>query len=125
MAELLREEGISLDLSHMNHRSADALLALLPDGVVATHSNCYTLAPHGRNLTDDQIRALIEKKGLIGINFYPPFLSGKQQADMEDILLHIRYLERLAARQSLRSAAISMALRQRPTGSPRWGICRL
>ena len=95
VAELLREEGISLDLSHMNHRSADALLALLPDGVVATHSNCYTLAPHGRNLTDDQIRDIKEKKGLIGINFYPPFLSGKQQADMEDILLHIRYLERL------------------------------
>lgn len=98
VALLLREEGISLDLSHLNHRSADALLDLLPDGVVATHSNSFSLVPHPRNLTDDQIRALIEKKGLIGINFYPPFLSSEEEASVEDVLLHIRYMERLGGR---------------------------
>lgn len=98
VALMLREEGISLDLSHLNHRSADGLLDLLPDGVVATHSDCFSLMPHPRNLTDDQIRALIQKKGLIGINFYPPFLSDEDEATLEDVRLHIRHIERFGGK---------------------------
>ncbi len=101
VAQLLREEGISLDLSHLNHRSADELLELLPDGVVATHSNCYALADHPRNLTDGQIRALIERRGLMGINFYPPFLTNQKNAYISDILLHIRHVMALGGREIL------------------------
>ncbi len=101
VALLLREEGISLDLSHLNHRSADELLALLPDHVVATHSNCYALADHPRNLTDSQIQALIERRGLMGINFYPPFLTNKKTAYISDILLHIRHVLNLGGKEIL------------------------
>ncbi len=101
VALILREEGISLDLSHLNHRSADALLELLPDGVVATHSNCFSLTPHPRNLTDAQIKALIEKGGLIGLNFYPPFLTDEEEASIEDLMLHLRYIERLGGQRVL------------------------
>ena len=100
-ALMLREAGITVDLSHMNHRSADEVLELLPDHVAATHSNCYGLVDHPRNLTDDQIKALIRKKGLMGINFYPPFLSKKKNAYIEDILLHIRYVLSLGGREIL------------------------
>lgn len=116
VALLLREEGISLDLSHLNHRSADALLDLLPDGVVATHSNCYTLTPHGRNLTDDQIRGLAEKSGLIGVNFYPPFLTGNQRAEISDVLLHIRYLERLGAKDAIAFGSDFDGIESTPAG---------
>ncbi len=101
VALILREEGISLDLSHLNHRSADALLELLPDGVVATHSNCCSLTPHPRNLTDEQIKALIRKNGLIGLNFYPPFLTDEEEATIEDLMLHLRYIERLGGQKVL------------------------
>ncbi len=101
VALLLREEGIVLDLSHLNHRSADDLLALLPDGVVATHSNCYALADHPRNLTDGQIKALIARKGLMGINFYPPFLTNRSFATVSDILLHIRHVLNLGGEEIL------------------------
>lgn len=101
VALLLREEGISLDLSHLNHHSADDLLELLPCGVVATHSDCYALADHPRNLTDGQIRALIERKGLMGINFYPPFLTTKKNAYISDILLHIRHVMAMGGKDIL------------------------
>jgi len=101
VALMLREQGISLDLSHLNHRSADELLELLPHGVVATHSNCYSLMPHPRNLTDGQLRRLIEKQGLVGINFYPPFLTHDDQATLADVYLHIRYIERLGGQKIL------------------------
>ena len=100
-ALLLREEGISLDLSHLNRRSADALLDLLPNGVVATHSNCLSLCGHPRNLADDQILALKEKKGLMGINFYPPFLKAEGETSIQDILAHLSYVEKLGASEIL------------------------
>ena len=101
MALQLRAAGISLDLSHLNRRSADELLELLPGGVVATHSNSFTLADHPRNLTDEQIKELIRQEGLVGVNFYPPFLSGKSNANIQDILLHIRYIHRLGGENIL------------------------
>ncbi|MBQ6824780.1 MAG: membrane dipeptidase [Clostridia bacterium] len=100
-ALLLRDAGITVDLSHLNHRSADDVLALLPDHVAATHSNCYGLVGHPRNLTDEQIKGLIEKNGLMGINFYPPFLTAKKSAYIEDILLHIRYVLALGGKEIL------------------------
>ena len=43
--------------------------------VVATHSCCRAIAEHPRNMTDDMIRALAAKGGVIQINFYPVFLD--------------------------------------------------
>ncbi len=100
-ALLLNEAGISVDLSHLNRRSADALLDLLPDGIVATHSNCLSLCGHPRNLADDQILALKEKKGLMGINFYPPFLTESEEATIADVLAHIHHVEQLGAGEIL------------------------
>lgn len=96
VALLLYEWGISIDISHLNHRSANEMLALLPDGVVATHSNCFSLVDHPRNLTDDQIKSIISKNGLIGLNFYPPFIKGKKVSS-EDVLSHLEHLEGLGA----------------------------
>ena len=41
----------------------------------ASHSNCRALAPHTRNLTDEMIRALSERGGIAGLNYYAPFLD--------------------------------------------------
>lgn len=98
VVKLLRECGISVDISHLNFRSADEILELLSDGVVATHSNCYSLMNHPRNLKDHQIKELIRKEGLIGLNFYPPFLRG-ETADSEDVLKHLTYLEALGGEE--------------------------
>lgn len=117
-ALLLREVGISVDISHMNRRSADELLALLPDGVVATHSNCYSLAAHPRNLADDQIQALIEKRGLMGINFFPPFLTQKKNAYITDILQHIRHVLNLGGREILAFGSDFDGIEETPVDLP-------
>src|SRR5665213_2505908 len=56
--------------------------------VVATHSSVKAIAPHVRNLDDDQIRALANKGGTIGINFANLFLRPDMQSN-EDTSLDI------------------------------------
>ncbi|MBQ7090746.1 MAG: membrane dipeptidase [Clostridia bacterium] len=97
----LAEAGIALDLSHLNWESADALLAMPEVSVVATHSNCYTLSPQKRNLTDGQIKALIDREALLGINFYPPFLNRGGEASIRDVLAHIRHVLELGGEEIL------------------------
>lgn len=59
---------------------------------VATHSNCYQLCPHPRNLSDNQIKELIKRDGMIGINFFPLFLTTEDEATIADILRHIEHI---------------------------------
>lgn len=65
---------ICTDLSHINDKGFYKAVEL-SDFPVATHSNCRKICPNKRNLTDEQLKLIAEKKGLIGICFYPEFLG--------------------------------------------------
>lgn len=90
--ELLRQmdrRGILADVSHLNLRGFWDVVehAQLPP--VASHSNLRTLCDHRRNLYADQVRAIIECGGFIGINFYSDFLAQGRPATLEDVWRHI------------------------------------
>ncbi len=94
--ELLRQMntlGITLDLSHLNERcfwESVELTDLIP---VATHSNSRTLVDHPRNLRDEQLRAISDRGGVIGVVFYGKFLrKGESCATLEDIYAHIDHI---------------------------------
>lgn len=95
VALLLRDTGLTVDISHLNHRSTDQMLELLPDHVVATHSNCYALKAHPRNITDAQIKELIRRDGLMGVNFCYHFLSAPDDAKISDLIDHFRHILKL------------------------------
>lgn len=67
--------GMLVDVSHVSDETFYDVLKYSSKPVVATHSCCRALADHPRNMTDDMIRALAEKGGVIQINFYPVFLD--------------------------------------------------
>jgi membrane dipeptidase len=100
VALMLRNEGITVDVSHLNHRSTDEMLEILPDHVIATHSNCYALKEHPRNLTDSQIKELILRGGLIGVNFCHHFLSAPEDARVSDIVEHIAHIIELGGEKA-------------------------
>lgn len=70
----LNEEKIGCDLSHTNKSSFFAALELA-QYPIASHSNAYSIVPHRRNLTDEQLTLLAQKGGLIGLCFYPVFIG--------------------------------------------------
>ena len=67
--------GMLVDVSHLSDSSFYDVLACSDKPVVATHSCCRALADHPRNMTDDMIRELARRGGVIQINFYPVFLD--------------------------------------------------
>lgn len=64
------------DLSHLNEKSFYSAIEIA-EYPLATHSNCKSICPHQRNLTDAQLRLIGEKGGVVGICFYPEFLGGE------------------------------------------------
>ena len=68
--------GMLVDVSHISDEAFYDVLKYSTRPVVASHSCCRALAGHQRNMTDDMIRALADKGGVIQVNFYPVFLDG-------------------------------------------------
>ena len=64
-----------VDVSHLSEAAFWEIIESVDLPIVASHSNCRAVCSHQRNLTDEQIQALIQRKGLIGINFVPYFVS--------------------------------------------------
>lgn len=88
----MRQRHIAVDVSHLNVRG---VFDLLEDGVqppMASHSCVYSLCHHDRNLTDDQLRALFEAGGFVGVNFFPGFLSNDGVADIDRVIDHMAYM---------------------------------
>ena len=69
--------GMLVDVSHISDSAFYDVLACSTKPVVATHSSCRALADHPRNMTDDMIRELAARGGVIQINFYPVFLDSE------------------------------------------------
>jgi len=77
----MNELGMVVDLSHAGERSFFDALETTSRPVIASHSGCKVLHGHQRNLTDEQLRALKQNRGVVGIVFCVPFLSEAGQAE--------------------------------------------
>jgi membrane dipeptidase len=78
--ELLREmerQSVILDTSHMAEESFFQAVDSFSGRIIATHSNCRALIPTDRHLTDEMIRAIIEREGVIGVVLFNKFLSAE------------------------------------------------
>lgn len=85
-----------IDVSHMNEKAFWDTASLSTAPLVATHSNAHALCPQPRNLTDDQLRAIRDSGGMVGVNFGNAFLRSDGQrttnTPLSDIAKHIDHL---------------------------------
>lgn len=61
--------GMLLDMTHLSDQSFWQALELYDGPLLASHNNCRALVPHQRQFSDDQLRAIIERDGVIGAAF--------------------------------------------------------
>jgi membrane dipeptidase len=85
------------DTSHLAEESFWQLLELASGPVMASHSNCRAFVPTDRQLSDEMIKALVKRGGVVGMNFYDKFLLapdeyGKRRATLADLIRHIKHI---------------------------------
>jgi membrane dipeptidase len=90
------ELNIMIDLSHLNEAGFWDVVRNSNAPLVATHSNAHAITEHSRNLTDDQLRAIADSDGMVGLNFAAAFLrhDGKMLSNvpLSQMLKHIDHL---------------------------------
>jgi membrane dipeptidase len=97
LVKSLDAKGIIHDASHLAEESFWQLLKISDGPVIASHSNCRAFVPTDRQLSDDMIRAIAKRNGVIGINFFDKFLLppegfGKRRATLDDVIRHMRHM---------------------------------
>ena len=93
--------GIIHDASHLAEESFWNLLDTTRGPIMASHSNCRAFVPTDRQLSDDMIRAIITRGGVIGINYFDKFLLRPQvyktrRARLSDVVEHMKHMCDLA-----------------------------
>lgn len=102
---LLREMdslGIALDVSHLAEEAFWQSLSLFRGRVIASHANCRALVPGDRQLSDEMIRAIADRDGVIGLVLYNRFIrtgwsaaDGKEAVCFSDLCRHADHLAQL------------------------------
>jgi membrane dipeptidase len=83
--------GMIIDVSHLSDQGFYDVARLSQKPFVASHSNARAVQSHGRNMTDDMIRMLGQKGGVMGLNFSGDFLGGTIDSKIDDMVAHIKH----------------------------------
>ncbi len=87
--------GMIIDVSHLSDDGIYDVYSNTTKPFIASHSNARSVCSHQRNLTDDMIKKIGDRGGIIGINFYSSFLNNNYKSSdiskIEDIINHIKY----------------------------------
>jgi len=92
----LNRLGMVIDLSHVGYRTTMEAIEVSEKPVWFSHANPMALREHCRNKTDEQVKALTVKGGVVGVNIFPPFLKRGYDSTLEDVLDTIEYWVKIA-----------------------------
>lgn len=89
-----------VDVSHSGYHTTMDAIEISRDPVVFSHTNCRALSDHDRCKTDEQLQAVAEKGGYIGLTIINSFIHiekvlRKEKVTIEDWLDHVDYLVKL------------------------------
>jgi membrane dipeptidase len=93
--------GMLVGISHLNDRCMMEAIEVSDAPVFASHCNARQVFNHGRNLTDEMIRALDAKGGMIGIHFLTMMLCKDRLPTLDDFVAHVEYVSELVGPQCL------------------------
>jgi len=88
--ERMNELSILIDLSHCGRRTAADAIAASNRPVSFTHTGCFALAEHPRHRTDEEMKAVADTGGVIGI-YIMPYLAKGAQPTAADVIAHVEH----------------------------------
>ncbi len=100
LIEAMNALNLILDLSHCGHRTRAEATALAT-WPVCTHSNAYSLLANDRNTTDETIRAIVAKGGMVGLCGLPRSVSADGRPTIGQMVAHARHIVGLVGHDRL------------------------
>ena len=97
----MEELGMIIDVSHLSDGGFEDVFSHSKRPFIASHSNAREILNHPRNLTDEMIRKIAEKGGVIGLNFGGEFLQKTGRSTVEAMLPHIRHIQNVGGHEVL------------------------
>ena len=95
LVQACNELGIMVDMAHLNEAGFWDVADLSDSPLVVSHACCHAICPSARNITDEQLDAIGESGGLIGINFFVGDLREdgdfRRDASVDQLVRHIDY----------------------------------
>ncbi len=88
--------GVAVDLSHANTATTAEALQLSVKPPVMTHAGCAAVHPHPRTKSDEQLRALAAKGGVVGIFDLPYLTASPRQPTVADYMAHLEHALKVA-----------------------------
>lgn len=98
IVDACREFGILVDLAHINRRGFFDAVARKPGPLLVSHTGVAGVTPHWRNIDDEQVRAVADSGGVIGVIFAPRFLG---QDGLDGVVAHLRHLLSVAGEDAV------------------------
>jgi membrane dipeptidase len=87
----MNELGVAIDLSHANAATTRDAMTASSRPVLMTHAGCSAIHDHPRNKTDEQLRSLADKGGVIGIYDLPYLTASPRQPELKDYMDHMAH----------------------------------
>lgn len=91
--------GVVIDLSHANAQTTADAIATSSKPVIISHAGCAAVHPHPRNKTDDQLRAVAEKGGVVGIYDLMYLAASPKQPTVDDYMAHMEHALKVAGEE--------------------------
>ena len=82
----MEDRNILVDVSHLNDGGFRDVMKMAEGPVIASHSNCRALCDVRRNLTDDQLRAIRDTGGIVGLNVHHAFVHTDRERQTAEML---------------------------------------
>lgn len=85
--------GMLIDVAHLSEAGFWDVIEASKDPIINSHSNARALCDHIRNLTDQQIKAIAEKGGVVGLTVWAPLISSKnEKPTIDELMRHVDHI---------------------------------
>ncbi|XP_075432945.1 dipeptidase 1 [Ascaphus truei] len=93
--------GMMVDLAHVSVKTMRDALSVSLAPVIFSHSSAYALCNHARNVPDDLLETVRQKRGLVMVNFYNNYVTCSNSANLSQVADHFDYIKRIAGAESV------------------------
>lgn len=91
----LNRLGMLVDLAHVTVKVMEQVLEISQAPVIFSHSSAYTICKHKRNVPDDILKKVKEKKGIVMVNFYNDYVTCGPTATLSDVADHFDHIKKV------------------------------